>query len=701
MVGVNISERDLLDEREIQEFIDKGMDPDEVSKIRRRIWSSVDSILSKSQPALESKEGVTGLALGYVQSGKTTSIISLIAAAHDAGYRIVIGLMATNENLLRQNANRILKSLDIEKHGRKIWYTFVQDGVQSLNSATEEDIRDNIQKRGRTALILVMKNTSQINKVARLLDSLDTAKFPVLIVDDEADSVSLNTLIKKGLESATHSALTGLRKTIDGHLYVQYTATPYANLLLTPDDHLAPDFVEILEPGTGYTGGYSFFVENEAVIFRNIGAETMNSAPNRILPNMEKAIANFFVGAALLLASEGQESASPVSMLINPHEQNLIQKQYMRILKDTIDNWSTILSQIGNSLDLPLVLREERYNLVQHGVPDVDDAIFIEHLKFCFREYKIWLMNQTTSGQNIKWEEYSLHILLGANKLDRGFTVEGLTVTYMNRKASGQIDTMQQRSRAFGYRPYIKYCRVFTTTKVKNILKDTVYTERDLREQLKAWVESGRSFKEWAKEIGIIISTEAKPTRDSVVKTLVSSNLRDWQFLLNPNFDLSSHAHNQKLIETLGVFDFEPRTFGKHEYRTGEINLDLVVNLMSKWRVDFSPGWDQIRIKRALEIAQTHTSELIRFRAVLIDSEVEGGERTRSKWSPTRGLTGSDQLMQGSNGSKYPGDRYMFPEDENVIQFHRIRITSAGAPAQPLWFMALRMNSRFKIVRSA
>ena len=26
-----------------------------------------------------------------------------------------------------------------------------------------------------------------------------------------------------------------------------------------------------------------------------------------------------------------------------------------------------------------------------------------------------------------------VHILIGGNKLDRGFTVEGLTVTYMNR----------------------------------------------------------------------------------------------------------------------------------------------------------------------------------------------------------------------------------------------------------------------------
>ncbi len=46
--------------------------------------------------------------------------------------------------------------------------------------------------------------------------------------------------------------------------------------------------------------------------------------------------------------------------------------------------------------------------------------------------------------------------------MDRGFTVKGLTVTYMPRGlGEGNADTVQQRARFFGYKEsYLGYCRV-------------------------------------------------------------------------------------------------------------------------------------------------------------------------------------------------------------------------------------------------
>ena len=49
----------------------------------------------------------------------------------------------------------------------------------------------------------------------------------VLIVDDEADQVSLNTRVREGDESPTYAAIGRLRDGLGAHLYVQYTATPY------------------------------------------------------------------------------------------------------------------------------------------------------------------------------------------------------------------------------------------------------------------------------------------------------------------------------------------------------------------------------------------------------------------------------------------------------------------------------------------
>ena len=50
----------------------------------------------------------------------------------------------------------------------------------------------------------------------------------------------------------------------------------------------------------------------------------------------------------------------------------------------------------------------------------------------------------------IRWQTEYAWILVGGQALDRGFTVEGLTVTYMPRGLGvGNADTVQQRARFF------------------------------------------------------------------------------------------------------------------------------------------------------------------------------------------------------------------------------------------------------------
>src|SRR5690606_16428091 len=63
----------------------------------------------------------------------------------------------------------------------------------------------------------------------------------------------------------------------------------------------------------------------------------------------------------------------------------------------------------------------------------------------------------------IRWSDFYSHILVGGQAMDRGFTVEGLTVSYMPRPlATGQVDTTLQRARFFGYKgPYLGFCRVW------------------------------------------------------------------------------------------------------------------------------------------------------------------------------------------------------------------------------------------------
>ena len=104
----------------------------------------------------------------------------------------------------------------------------------------------------------------------------------------------------------------------------------------------------------------------------------------------------------------------------------------------------------------------------------------------------MWLVNSASDVNRVDWKVAPVHVLVGGNKLDRGFTVEGLTVTYMNRPASEQLDTIEQRARAFGYRSdLLPYCQFFATPRTLKVLREIVDTEYDLRAQLRDWLDSG------------------------------------------------------------------------------------------------------------------------------------------------------------------------------------------------------------------
>jgi len=129
MGGFSNKEKVLLDDK-----FAKNLD----DLVRERIWKSVDEILSQGPIASEENTGNTGLALGYVQSGKTTAITALIANAADSGYKIIITFLGSTNLLLSQNANRIEVALGIgEKGERRDYQWFAMQNPSGTASAKE------------------------------------------------------------------------------------------------------------------------------------------------------------------------------------------------------------------------------------------------------------------------------------------------------------------------------------------------------------------------------------------------------------------------------------------------------------------------------------------------------------------------------------------------------------------------------------
>jgi hypothetical protein len=118
----------------------------------------------------------------------------------------------------------------------------------------------------------------------------------------------------------------------------------------------------------------------------------------------------------------------------------------------------------------------------------------------------------------ILWSNAYAWILIAGQAVDRGFTVEGLTVTYMPRGVGvGNADTLQQRGRFFGYkRPYLGYCRIYLPADVAAAYHDYVEHEEDVRLQLRPYEAPGRSLNDWKR--AFIMAPYMRPTRQNVLR---------------------------------------------------------------------------------------------------------------------------------------------------------------------------------------
>lgn len=672
-------------------FVDRGIEDED----RAAIWASVDAILDRG-PLASDGGGSTGLALGYVQSGKTTSITALIGAAADAGYRVIVALLGSTNLLLDQNTSRLHKALGIGSRDDYVWVSMSNPS----GSAKAKELASWLG-RGRVVLIPLIKHAGRIDALAKVIDGA-RVDVPILIVDDEADQASLNTQVSAAAQSRTYEAISKLRDAAQGHLYVQFTATPYAPLLLEPDDHLRPEFVEMLQPGKGYTGGREFFVERADTVIRAI--PTLDEQPPRgsitRLPNsLVSAFANFVAGTALLLGQD--PSAAPVSMLVHSTQRNTIQERYHFLLERLVKKWKEEAEKAAGVAELPEEIREERGRLVQAGAADLPDGQFLERIGYTLREATLWLVNSVSDVQKIDWHVAPVHVLVGGNKLDRGFTVEGLTVTYMNRPPSTQIDTLEQRARAYGYRgDLLPYCQFFATPRTLRVLREIVDTEYDLRARLEDWIDSGHDVGDWAREVGLLLPAGTAPSRQAVLGTLARFNTRPtWHQLRRPSLDPLDIEANADLVGDIGLLDAPYADYGRLSHRSLQLPLDVVAeDIVGAWNgapIGASPGWRQDDL-RALIRRQPETHGPV---LVTLMEHPDGGPRQRD-WDPETGfvnlLQGADP--RGSAGpTNYAGDRSVGGTDVDpsriVVQVHHVRSTRPGA-TPPLFTLAVHAGDR-------
>jgi hypothetical protein len=516
-----------------------------------------------------------GLVVGHVQSGKTTNFTAVIAKAIDAGYRLIIVLSGTT-NLLR---NQTQRRLDMELAGRENvlrrggggdhdyssdpdWPDrFISYGrlpslagsVDILRLTGREDFqsqsaginpmefefekreklkplfdRENLDQTN-ARLVVVKKQKDRLKKLCTLLEHVgeeSCSEIPALMIDDESDQASVNTVNpsrprKQGDDERTriNGYIVKILKLLPRAQYIGYTATPFANCFVNPDDpaDLYPtDFILSLERPPKYMGARDFHdfdpvpsgrLSNEKAHVRDIPCE---EAPKD--DRLGEAIDAFVLTAAIKEFRAARHKDLEFrhlrhhtmlvhdSPLTGKHEAtaNRIRRLWRsagydspaaagRLWEMLGRDYRPVWQDRGGEMKLPSSLAQLKTYL----------GLALQKIRKGEKD-PVLVVNSAEGADVPDFDKGQVwKIIVGGTKLSRGYTVEGLTISYFRRRAANQ-DTLMQMGRWFGFRHgYRDLIRLYIGRKepdgkrppfdLYKAFEAMCRDEEDFREQLKMY----------------------------------------------------------------------------------------------------------------------------------------------------------------------------------------------------------------------
>lgn len=361
---------------------------------------------------------------------------------------------------------------------------------------------------GRDAVLLVVKKHTSVleNLISFIEHHVEEQGCPVLVIDDEADHASIHT---RKLDRDPNGEFRNIQQltAINGKIrrflnafsrsaYVGYTATPFANIFIPPDavtlregrDLFPRHFIINLHPPSNYIGPPLVFgvgnntglpiVEDASDAEPLIPASHKSTLLVNALPESLKEAIRVFCLSCAARTARGQIKVHN-SMLIHVTRFKNVQKQVHELVLAELQDIKRRL-EFGDGERLPSLVNEfeilwekqfaSRWEVIHRKLGDsslkpLSWEQVAPHLCESTARIALKLINGTEKDvlDYFENEDGISVIAIGGDKLSRGLTLEGLTVSYYLR-AARMYDTLMQMGRWFGYRPgYGDLCRVYTT----------------------------------------------------------------------------------------------------------------------------------------------------------------------------------------------------------------------------------------------
>ena len=435
--------------------------------------------------------------------------------------------------------------------------------------------------------------------------------IPLLVIDDEADNASVNTNPipfdenNQPLSDYDVSAINGKIRELLHHFeksaYVGYTATPFANIFIYPEgetnthgeDLFPRDFIINLPAPPNYIGpsqifGFTDDVDRDSEkdtglqkIIRVIkdyptlipDKHSKFFVPKELPESLKIAIKSYIISCAARKTRGERKSHN--SMLVHVTRYISVQEKLADLLsleltaqrrrlefedpesRDSIycemeDLWNNeyvpITSEIMSRIDDPLIIPLD-WKSVKSNLYDAAAKIRVKTINGTAKDALDYKDNP--DGMSV--------IAIGGDKLSRGLTLEGLTVSYYLR-ASRMYDTLMQMGRWFGFRPgYIDLCRLYTSQELVDWYKFINQASEELRREF----DYMASLKATPRDYGLRVRTHPDGLKITAVNKMRSGTEMELSYSNSIEQTVFFGKDPEIIKNNLGVIEKIIRQLGK------------------------------------------------------------------------------------------------------------------------------------------
>jgi hypothetical protein len=551
--------------------------------------------------------------------------------------------------------------------------------------------------------------------------------LPLLLIDDEADHASVDTkenvVDENGRPDEEHEPTAINRRvrrilhSFSRSAYVGYTATPFANIfiheqaatreegpdlfpaafiinLAAPSNYVGPARVFGARADTGRSRGLPLTrrvadFERWMPTGHKNGHVPLHEGRNELPASLNEAI-DAFILACALRRLRGQE-AEHCSMLIHVTRFTSVQKivhsqveERVRHLRQRLQRRTAgneaVLSALRSLWERDFApttatLAEEFPDDIGRFAPAAWEEIE-PVLADAIADIQVRMINGTAKDALDYAEnpETGLKVIaIGGEKLSRGLTLEGLTVSYFLR-ASKMYDTLMQMGRWFGYRPgYLDLGRLYTTAELVEWFEHIADASEELREEFDLMAASGATPREYGLKVQshpvLIVTSGIKMRTARDLELSFSGGLSETiNFHRRPDHLLENLEAGRHLVGSLGVPETDPRrrrNGTEHVWKGhlwNDVPADDVLSFLESYR-----SHPEARKANSLLLAEfirslVREKELTRWTVALIG----GGD---GKPVFLRDGIAVDMLQRAEHGQhqdRYSIRRLMSPRDEAI-----------------------------------